>query len=91
MKTLEVSQATGPLADYAKDLGDETLLVTENGKPVAALVPVGDADAETVSLSMNPRFIDIIERSRASLRRSGGLPSEEVRRRLGLSESTKPT
>ena len=41
---------------------------------------------ETISLSTNPRFIEIIEKSRASLARDGGISSEEMRRRLGLSK-----
>ncbi len=91
MRNVDVTEATAALADYAKALHDETLVITENGKPLAALMPVGDADAETVSLSTNPEFLALIERSRASLRESGGISSEEVRRQLGLSESADAT
>jgi len=91
VRSVEVAEATGPLAEYAKALHEDTLVITEHGKPLAALVPVGDADAETVSLSMNHEFIAIIEKSRASLRESGGISAEEVRRRLGLSEPPQTT
>ena len=91
MRNVDVTEATAALADYAKALRDETLVITENGKPLAALMPVGDADAETVSLSTNPEFLALIERSRAILRESGGISSEEVRRQLGLSESADAT
>ncbi len=86
MRSVEVAAATGQLAEYAKDLHDDTLVITEHGKPLAALVPVGDVDTETVSLSMNREFIAIIEKSRASLRESGGISSDEVRRQFGLRE-----
>ena len=90
MKSVEVAEATGPLAQYAKELQEDTLVIMEHGRPLAALVPVGDADSETVSLSTNPEFMAIIEKSRASLRESGGVSSEEVRRRFGL-ESRRQT
>ena len=46
MKTVEMSEATGPLSEYAERAHHETLIVTEGGKPVAALVPtLGEAAA----------------------------------------------
>lgn len=85
MKTIELRSATGPLADYARDLHDEALVVTVDGKPVAALLPVENADAETVSLSTNAKFLALIERSRARHAGEGGVSTEELRQRLGLS------
>jgi antitoxin (DNA-binding transcriptional repressor) of toxin-antitoxin stability system len=52
MKTLEVAQATAPLAEYAGDVKNEPLILTINGKPVAALVPIENADVETVTLQV---------------------------------------
>jgi prevent-host-death family protein len=83
MKTLEVAQATAPLADYARDMENEPLILTSNGKPVAALVPIENADIETVTLSTHPQFLALIERSRARQKTEGGISSEEMRRRLG--------
>ncbi|MCL0074055.1 DUF433 domain-containing protein [Dehalococcoidia bacterium] len=56
------------------------------GKPVAALVAIENADMETVSLSANPGFLSLIERSRVRQQAEGGISSEEMRRRLGLSQ-----
>lgn len=82
---VEASDATAPLSAYAREVGDEPLFVTENGKPLAMFVSLAGADWETVSLSTNPKFIWIIEESRRRLEREGGIPSmAEVRRRLGL-------
>jgi antitoxin (DNA-binding transcriptional repressor) of toxin-antitoxin stability system len=83
MKTLEVAQATAPLADYARGVKNEPLILTINGKPVAALVPIENADLETVTLSTHPQFLALIERSRARQKTEGGMSSEEMRRRLG--------
>ena len=83
MKTLEISQATAPLADYAREVREEPVVVTMDGKPIAALVAIENADAETVKLSTNPDFLALIERSRARQRADGGISSNEMRRRLG--------
>lgn len=87
MKKLELSKATGSLAKYARELAHETVVLTEDRKPVAALVPLDDADWETIALGTNPRFLRLIDESRRSLEKEGGLSSDQVRRRLGV----KPT
>ena len=84
MKTLEMAQATAPLAEYAKDVDKEPVVLTVGGKPVAALVPIENADLETVALSTHPQFLALIERSRARHKAEGGISGEEMRRRLGL-------
>ena len=84
MKTLELDRATAPLAQYARRVKREPVLLLSHGRPIAALVSIPNADAETVSLSTNPQFIALIERSRLRQKREGGISSEEMRRRLGL-------
>jgi hypothetical protein len=39
-------------------------------------------DMETVSLTNNPKFIALIERSRARQKKEGGISTQEMRRRL---------
>lgn len=75
MKKLELTQSTGSLADYANDM-DEALVLSRDGQPVAVLMPLENLDMETVNLSLNPEFIAILEESRASLKREGGIPSK---------------
>jgi len=82
MKTVEVAKATLPLSDYAKKVKKEPVIITKEGKPVAALVSITNADIETVSLSNNPKFIALIERSRSRQKSEGGISTEEMRRRL---------
>ena len=69
MKTIDIAQAPTVLAEYAEHPGGEPAIVTSNGNPVAALLPLDDADLETVSLATNAQFLALIERSRAP---SGG-------------------
>ncbi len=88
MKTVEIEKATESLAQYTRDASGEPVVVTDHGRPVAALVAVEEIDLENLSLSTHPDFIDLIERSRARQKREGGISSDEMRRRLGLSPST---
>jgi len=87
MKQIEIGDATHPLAEYARGLHNEPLVVTVDGRPVAALMPIENADAETVSLSTNPKFLALIERSRARLQAEGGVTGEELRRTLPVEPS----
>ena len=82
MKTLEFSEANLPLADYASKLKKAPVIITKEGKPLAALVSLLNADMETVSLSNNPKFIALIERSRTRQKKEGGISVQEMRRRL---------
>jgi hypothetical protein len=84
MKTLEIDQATAPLAEYARDLEDDPVILTRGGHPVAALTSLENVDWETISLSTNPKFIALIERVRTQQAAQGGYSSEEVRRMFGL-------
>ena len=88
MKTVEMAKATAPLAEYAREVSKEPLILTVKGKPTAALVPIENADIETAALSTNPQFIALIERSRARHKAEGGISSAEMRRRLGLKKRT---
>jgi len=82
MKTVEISEATGPLSEYAEQAHQEALVVTAGGKPVAALVPIEDVDLESLSLGTNPDFLGLIETSRARCRPGAGISTDEMRKRL---------
>ena len=83
MKTLDVGSG-GPIADYVREAADEPVVFTIGGKPVAALVPMRNTDAETASLSTNSEFLATIERSRTRLNSEAGITTEAMRTRLGL-------
>jgi len=87
MKTLELVQATAPLVEYAQQLSREPVILTVDGKPVAALMSIEDTDWETVALSTHPQFLALIERSRARQKAEGGISSTEMRRRLRLEKT----
>ena len=82
MKIIELSEAKSSLATYANEVSEEPLVIAIDGKPVAALVSLENTDFETISLSMNPQFMALIERSRVRQQREGGISSKEMRQRL---------
>lgn len=85
MKLLELEEAKGSLSDYARKNRRDAVVVTRHGKPISALVPLDSgADLERLSLSANPRFRAILERSRAEVRAGRVTSSAEVRRQFGL-------
>lgn len=87
MKKIESAKASGPLSEYAREAKKDPIVVVKNGKPVAAVVALRNADVETVSLSTNKKFLAIIERSRSRLKKEGGISAKELRHRLGLLRS----
>jgi PHD/YefM family antitoxin component YafN of YafNO toxin-antitoxin module len=83
MKVVEKEKATATLAAYTEEVGNGPVIVTDQGKPVAVLMQIENADLETLALSTNRQFIDLIERSRKRVRAEGRISSEEMRRRFG--------
>ncbi len=86
MKIVEIAEATATLAEYASGLTEEPVIIISNGQPIAALVTLENVDMETISLSSNPKFMALIERSRTQRHSEAGVSSTEMRRRLGLSQ-----
>jgi antitoxin (DNA-binding transcriptional repressor) of toxin-antitoxin stability system len=89
LRTIDITEATQPLAEYAQQADSGPLVVTANGKPIAIVLPIENADTETITLSEHPQFLAIIERSRDRQQRAGGLTSDAVRQHLGLSNGKK--
>lgn len=85
MKLLELDEAKGSLSDYALKNRRQAVVVIRNGKPVSALVPLDSrADLERLSLSVNPRFRAILDRSRAEVRAGKVTSITALRQGLGL-------
>ena len=82
MNVIEVSRATAPLAEYVQKASIEPIIIVAHEKPMAVIVPIDNTDVETVSLSTNPQFLAIIERSRTRQQKEGGISSEEMKKRL---------
>ena len=85
MKQIERADAKRSLAVYARQGEKETLIVTVRGKPRVAVIRLdGNTDRESLSLSTNPEFMAIVQNSRDSLKKHGGISSDQLRQRLGI-------
>jgi PHD/YefM family antitoxin component YafN of YafNO toxin-antitoxin module len=82
LKTLELRNAQKPLAEYTADLDSESIVITSNRKPVAALVSVKGIDRESLALSLSPDFAKIIRRARSEAKRGEVFSLDEVKREL---------
>jgi antitoxin (DNA-binding transcriptional repressor) of toxin-antitoxin stability system len=86
-RTIELTEATQSLAEYAQQIDDGVIVVTRDGRPIAAVVALPNTDAETITLSQSPQFLALIERSRVRQAQEGGISSADMRQRF----SAKPT
>lgn len=84
MKTIEIGEARESLSRYIGQRKSLPLVVTDHGRPVAALLALPNTDIETATLSTDPKFLSLIERSRRRQEKEGGLSSDELRKRLAV-------
>jgi antitoxin (DNA-binding transcriptional repressor) of toxin-antitoxin stability system len=80
MKTIQLSRASRPLAEYARELNDDIMVVADAKRPVAAIVPLKGVDRESLALSAHPEFLELIERSRAQFAADQTLSLDEIKR-----------
>ena len=83
MTRVEMAEATDSLSDYTRKALKEPVIVTRHGKPVAVLRSLTEDEWEDFVLSTDPRFIALIERSRARYKPGTGIPLAEVMRKYG--------
>ncbi|HEV3443840.1 MAG TPA: hypothetical protein VG099_04310 [Gemmataceae bacterium] len=79
---LEKTNLTLPgAADLAKS---GTVILTKNGKPLAAIKHLTGLDWESLALTDNPRFQALIDESRRAYHKEGALSLAQVCQELGL-------
>lgn len=93
MKTVELEQAAGSLADYVEQAGNEPLVLTRNGQPYAAIVLYDMLEAlhnqstnqDIANAQEGEKLLDYLARVRTKRKAGRGTRSlDEVRERLGL-------
>ena len=89
MKTIKLSQASRPLAEYAAELHGEIVVLTERNRPVAAIVPLKRSDQESVALSGHPEFLALIARSRSEFQQGHTLSLAEMKKAFLQGRSAK--
>lgn len=68
------------MAEYARELKEDILVVKDANLPVAAIVSLKDVDGESLALSAHPEFLDLIARSRAQFAAGQTLRLDEMKR-----------
>jgi hypothetical protein len=95
MKTIALAKALRPLAQYASELTDDILVVTEGDRPLAALISLKNVDPESLALGTRPEFMKILKRARREFDLGKTLSSDQmqtrVRRMRSPSSVLRPT
>ncbi len=82
MKTINLENALKPLSEYANELDDEILILKLKSKPIAAIVSLKNVDMESISLSTNPGFLEIIGKSRKDFKAGNKLSLDEMKNEI---------
>jgi prevent-host-death family protein len=84
MKIVSLAEIIAKFGDYFKADRGEPIIITENGHPVAAMTLITDPeDLERFLLANHPKFQQILENSRQSLKQEGGLKSDDFWKLVG--------
>jgi prevent-host-death family protein len=78
MRIASVADVKTQFSAYVKECRRGPIVVTRNGQPVAALVPILDEDElEDLILAYSPRFRAILGKASRQIAAGEGLPEEE--------------
>lgn len=90
MKMVALEKTDLTLPDAADLARAGTVILTRGGKPFAVIKDLSGSDWESVGLANNPRFHALIEESRRSHRKQGGISLEQMRNDLELKAPRPP-
>jgi len=78
MKIAPVADVKARFSEYLKASEQGPIVVTRNGRPVAALLSVVDEDeVERLALAYSPKFQSILRASREQIQAGAGIPHDE--------------
>jgi prevent-host-death family protein len=80
MKIENIREVKTRFSHYIKELSKTgSVVITKNGRPCAALVPVTeDTDLEALALSQNKRFWNLIDNAIARAKQEGFVDLEDL-------------
>jgi prevent-host-death family protein len=80
VKQVPLSDIKDDLSRYLREAEKQDIVITRHGKPAGVLIGFGSEDDWfDYRLESDPRFLDRIERARASLRGGRGIRLEDVK------------
>jgi prevent-host-death family protein len=78
MKIAPVADLKARLSSYLEQVEDGPVIITKNGRAVAALVAITDDDElESLVLSHTPRLRQLPDEAAARIKKGGGIPHDE--------------
>lgn len=78
MKIAPVADIKARLSSYLEQVEDGPVIITKNGRPVAALVAVSDEDdLERLIMAHTPRLRQLLDEAGERARRGSGIPHDE--------------
>jgi len=78
MRIASVADVKAKLSAYVKDSSDSPVIITRNGKAVAAIVPLEDEDdLERLVLGYSPKLRSILAAARRRIRSGRGIPHNQ--------------
>lgn len=86
MKVVPLEGTTMTVPELVELARGEAVILTRGGQPWVSVRELAGADWELTSLTHDPRFAAIIERSRHSYRDEGGIGIDALRRELDLGQ-----
>lgn len=89
MTSIKLPKQVAPFLTAAETADTETLVFTVKRRPVAALISLRNVDRESLALSTNPQFLDLIERARKEIRAGKTASLESVERKFKLNTPKK--
>ena len=87
MKTVSISQATRPLAEYVTGLDEGGVLVTRRGRAVALLIPLKIVPLDEEDIAGRPELASILDKSRKDIEADRFLTLAQMRR---LTDPVRP-
>ena len=91
MKIASLADVKAKFSSYVKATKTSPVVITRNGKAVAALVPVGnEEDLERMLMAYNPKLRAILSAARKRVRAGQGIPSDEFWRQVDARYQKRP-
>jgi hypothetical protein len=89
MKVVPLEKTNLTLPEVTELAKEEPVILTRNGKPLAAVRDLSGSDWEAVALANNPQFLALIEASRRSYQEEGGTSLDDLCKELGLKTTAR--
>jgi prevent-host-death family protein len=78
MKIVPVAEVKAHLSSYLEAAASGAVIITKNGRAVAALVAVtDDEELERLVLAHSPRLRRLLDEAAARVKREGGIPHDQ--------------